>query len=91
MLGISQLIGDIGFQLDAINEISLRQGCIPAYVQGRVNAVISFFVSGIAPLGTLFAGIMSQYLGVRLTLFCGACGMLLITTWLAFAFRRLSR
>jgi predicted MFS family arabinose efflux permease len=88
MLGFSQLIGDIGFALYAINEISLRQGSIPAHVQGRVNAVIGFLVNGIAPLGTLLAGIVSEYIGIRLTLLCGAGGMLLIAVWLTFALTR---
>lgn len=88
MLGFSQLIGDIGFALYAINEISLRQSSIPAHMQGRVNAVIGFLVSGIAPLGTILAGIVSEYIGIRLTLLCGASGMLLIAVWLAFALTR---
>ncbi len=84
LLGISQLIGDIGFELYAINEISLRQGSIPDHVQGRVGAVMGFLVSGIAPLGTVLAGIVSEYIGIRLTLLCGAGGMILIAVWLAF-------
>lgn len=83
ILGISQLIGDIGFELYALNEISLRQINLPVSVQGRVNAVIGFLVDGVAPLGTLLAGIISQYIGVRMTLLYGASGMLLIAVWLA--------
>jgi predicted MFS family arabinose efflux permease len=85
MLGISQLVGDIGFELYAINEISLRQGSIPAHVQGRVGAVMGFLVDGIAPLGAVLAGVMSEYMGIRLTLLCGAGGMILIAAWLALA------
>ncbi|HEY4035761.1 MAG TPA: hypothetical protein VGL94_17530 [Ktedonobacteraceae bacterium] len=69
----------------AVNcEISLRQYCIPVHLQGRINAVISLLVGGIAPLGTLLAGVVSEYIGIRLTLLCGACGMLLLATWLPF-------
>lgn len=88
MLGISQLIGDIGFEVFAINEISLRQSSIPAHVQGRANAAIGLLVNGIAPLGTLIAGIASAYVGIRFILLCGASGMLLIAVWLAFALAR---
>jgi MFS family permease len=88
MLGISQLIGDIGFELYALNEISLRQINLPISVQGRVNAVIAFLVDGIAPLGTLLAGLVSEYLGVRMTLLSGATAMLLITIWLAIMLNR---
>lgn len=83
VLGISQLVGDIGFELHALNEISLRQSSLPFSVQGRVNAVISVLVNGIAPLGTLLAGIISEYIGIRMTLLYGAGGMLLIAIWLA--------
>jgi MFS family permease len=83
MLGISQLCGDIGFVLYALNEISLRQLSLPVAVQGRVNAVLSFLVEGIAPIGTLLAGIVSAYIGIRTTLLFGAAGMLLISIWLA--------
>jgi MFS family permease len=88
VLGGSQLIGDIGFTLYTINEISLRQYYIPAHMQGRVNTVIGFLVGGIAPLGTLLAGFISEYIGIRFTLLCGACGMSLIATWLTFVLIR---
>ena len=85
MLVASQLVGDIGFALYSINEMSLLQSTIPTHMQGRANAVISFLVSGIAPLGTLLAGIVSEYMGIRLTLLCGAGGMLLIAACFTFA------
>jgi predicted MFS family arabinose efflux permease len=88
VLGLSQMIGDIGFQLYAINEISLRQSNISGHVQGRIGAVMSFLVNGIAPLGTVLAGIASEYMSIRITLFCGAGGMILIAAWLAFALTR---
>lgn len=82
ILGLTQLIGDIGFQLCALSEISLRQRAIPMHLQGRVNAVIGFLINGVAPLGTLLAGVFADYAGIRFTLFCGAGGMLLIAIWL---------
>jgi predicted MFS family arabinose efflux permease len=90
MLGLAQLIGDIGFELYAIHEISLLQNSIAGHVQGRVNAALGLLVNGIAPLGTLIAGMASTFIGVRLTLLGGAGGMLLIATWLAFALARFS-
>ncbi|MBV9230542.1 MAG: MFS transporter [Chloroflexi bacterium] len=88
MLGISQLIGDIGFALCAINAISLRQSSIPAHVHGRVAAVMGFLVDGVAPLGAVLAGVVSESIGIRLTLLCGAGGMLLVAVWLMFALRK---
>ncbi|HEY0752358.1 MAG TPA: MFS transporter [Ktedonobacteraceae bacterium] len=88
ILGISQLIGDIGFQLHALTEVGLRQRSIPIHLQGRVNAMIGFLVSGVAPSGALLAGICSIYLGIRLTLLVGAGGMLLSALWLLFALRK---
>lgn len=88
ILGLSQLIGDIGYQLFAISEISLRQNSIPVQMQGRVNAVMIFLIGGIAPLGTLLASIVCLFIGVRLTLLCGASGMLLSALWLGFVLRK---
>lgn len=88
MLGISQLIGDSGFGLYAITEVSLRQSSVPVTVQGRVSAVMGFLENGVAPLGAVLAGVVSEYMGIRLTLLCGAGGMLLSAAWLAFALTR---
>ncbi|HET8911228.1 MAG TPA: MFS transporter [Ktedonobacteraceae bacterium] len=87
-LGLSQLLGDIGFQLFALNELSLRQGLVDDHVQGRVNSVMGFLVGGIAPLGSLLAGVLSEYIGIRMTLFCGSVGMLLSAVWLLLVLTR---
>jgi MFS family permease len=84
LMGMAQFFGDIGFALYAINETSLIQQEVPIHVQGRVNAVITFLVGGVAPFGALLAGIVSEYVGVRFTLFCGAGGILLVSGWLAW-------
>lgn len=52
-------------------------------MQGRVGAAMGFLVSGVAPLRTVLAGVVSE--GIRLTLLCGASGMLLIAVWLVCA------
>ena len=88
IFGISQFLGDIGFELYTLNEMSLRQLRLPLSVQGRVHAVISFLVDGIAPLGMLLAGIVSEYIGIRITLLYGAGGMLLTAVWLAVMLAR---
>lgn len=88
MMGLSQFIGDIGFALYSINEVSLLQKEVPIHVQGRVNAVVNFLVGGVAPSGALLAGIVSEYVGIRFTLLCGAGGMILVAVWFAFALIR---
>ena len=88
ILGISQLIGDIGFELYTLNEISLLQGSVSVHMQGRVSATMAFLVGGIAPLGTLLAGVVSEYVSIRMTLFCGSVGMLVCAIWLALVLRR---
>jgi MFS family permease len=88
ILGLSQLFGDIGYQLFAISEISLRQNCIPVQMQGRVNAVMIFLIGGVAPFGILLASIVCLFIGVRLTLLCGASGMLLSALGLGFVLRK---
>jgi MFS family permease len=85
MLGISQLIGDIGFALYSINETSLMQSTIPTHMQGRAHAVITLLIGSITPSGALLAGIVSEYIGIRFTLLCGAGGILLISAGFTFA------
>ncbi|EFH81256.1 MFS transporter [Ktedonobacter racemifer] len=82
LLALAQM-GDIGYALFSINEISLRQQQIPAHQLGRVNAAINFLVNGIGPLGALLAGLLAEVIGVRYTLLCGVCAMMLNAAWLA--------
>ena len=82
ILMLTQLVGDAGMAIYAINEVSLRQASIPDRFLGRVNATMHVIVGVIGPLGALLASILSGYIGIRSTLLIGALGILLSTGWL---------
>lgn len=85
LMALSQLLGDAGFAVYAINEISLRQKIVPAHLLGRVNAGMHILSTGMMPLGALLAGLVSELIGVRLTLLVGASGIFLASSWLLFS------
>lgn len=85
ILVLPQLIGDAGFAVYSVNEISLRQQLVPEHLLGRVNACMHILSNGVMPIGALLAGLLSERIGIRLTLLIGAIGILLSTTWLFFS------
>ncbi len=85
LLASSQFLGDAGFSIYAIGEISLRQQFVPQHLLGRVNACMHLLSNGVMPLGALLAGLLSEAVGVRLTLLVGACGLFLASGWLFFS------
>lgn len=82
LLALSQLLGDIGFAVYAIGDVSLRQQRAPAHLLGRVNACMYVLSAGALSLGALLAGLLSEVLGIRLTLLVGAAGLLGAVAWL---------
>lgn len=78
----AQLLGGLGSILYVIREVSLRQEVIPDRFLGRVNACASFITAGATLSGSLLAGMVSEFIGIRLTLIAGACGMALSAAWL---------
>jgi predicted MFS family arabinose efflux permease len=85
LMALSQLIGDTGFAVYSINEVSLRQQLVPDHLLGRVNAGMQMLSTGIMPLGALLAGLLSELIGIRLTLLIGSAGMFLAPAWLFFS------
>jgi predicted MFS family arabinose efflux permease len=85
LLALSQLVADAGFSVYAIGEISLRQQLVPYHLLGRVNACTHILSTGVLPLGALLAGLLSELVGVRLTLLVGSAGLFLAAIWLLFS------
>lgn len=85
LMAISQLVGDSGFAVYSINEVSLRQELVPTYLLGRVNACMHILAHSIMPLGALLAALLSAVIGVRLTLLVGSSGIFLAAGWLVFS------
>jgi hypothetical protein len=54
-------------------------------LQGRMNATLSFLVSGMLPLGALAGGALGEVLGLRATITLAAVGSLLSVLWVLFS------
>jgi MFS family permease len=76
MIGALVLSG-FGSVVYNITQVSLRQAITPHSLQGRMNAVMRFFVWGTIPLGALVGGALASQIGLRATLFVGAFGGML--------------
>src|SRR5207244_5757021 len=68
------IVGGFGAVVYNIQQVSLRQTITPERLQGRMNAVMRFLVWGTIPLGSLTGGALASTIGLRETLFVGACG-----------------
>jgi MFS family permease len=80
---IAQQLGDGGFVVYSINEVTLRQTIAPGRLLGRVNAGFEICAHGVLLLGILAGGALGETLGLRGTLAIGAGAMLVAALWLA--------
>jgi MFS family permease len=67
----------LGIQIHGINLMSLRQAITAHRLQGRMNASFRFINVCAMMIGALVAGVLGEMIGLRPTLFVGACGMFL--------------
>ncbi len=63
---------------------TLLQIQAPDHLRGRVMGVYSFLVLGLAPLGSLQAGFVSEHLGVRYSIGLGGAACCLTVAWVAW-------
>jgi MFS family permease len=85
LLVAQQLLGDGGYTVYEINQMSLRQAVAPERMLGRINASIRFIGLGAMLLGALAGGLIGEAFGLRTTLVLGACGTILAALWLALS------
>ena len=70
-LAAHQLLSD-GFACAFIVQaVTLRQTVVPKHVQGRANAAIHVFASGLLPAGALVAGVIAEVAGTELAVWVG--------------------
>jgi len=65
----NQVVTDPAWTYYNINELSLRQRITPDRLQGRMNGSIQFLEFGGTFLGTIFAGLFADAIGLREVLF----------------------
>jgi len=80
---VAQQLGDGGFVVYSINEVTLRQTIAPDRLLGRVNASFEICAHGVLLLGILGGGALGETLGLRGTLAIGGGVMLLAAASLA--------
>jgi hypothetical protein len=85
MLVLAQFGGGLAGPLYSVNAISIRQAITSAEWQGRINATSRFITWGTIPLGALVGGGLGQLLGVRLTLWLAALGLIFSFLWIYFS------
>ena len=78
-------VGDVCWPVFNVCELSLRQAITPGEVLGRVNAAMQMLNRGLLPIGSLGAGALAEWMGLRPTLAVGAAGVLLSSLWLVFS------
>lgn len=84
-------LGDIGWPVYHVNELSLRQVITPEHLLGRVNAATQMLSRGLLPVGSLCSGALAVVIGIRSTLALAAAGLLLSSLWLVFSPIRMMR
>lgn len=82
LLVLAQLLGDGLLAVYFTAELSLRQAITPDHLLGRTNASLQVLIGGVAPLGTLAAGALGEWIGPRLTLLIAVGGMVGAALWL---------
>ena len=69
-----QLIGDLGATLEEITELSLLQAMVPNELLGRVNSAYDFLTHLALLVGTIGAGLIGEWFGLRQALLFGLVG-----------------
>ncbi len=80
LAGASYLLFTFRTMVDNVIQVSLRQRVTPDGLLGRMNATMRFLMFGAVALGSLAAGLIAQYAGVRTALWVGVAGLAL--AWL---------
>jgi predicted MFS family arabinose efflux permease len=68
VLLVAAQLGDLGWPIYNINELTLRQAITPKDMLGRVNAVMQMLIRGVFPVGSFCGGALASVIGVRPTL-----------------------
>ncbi len=79
------VVGEVGLIIYGdVLFFSMLQKLVPQQLLGRVSSVLFLMAVGLMPLGTLTAGVVASYIGIRTTLFLG--GLLSCSTTLVLLF-----
>ena len=78
------------FVLYNVLQISYRQLLCPPESLGQMNAAVRWLIRGLIPIGSLLAGILADFFGIRATLAIAAAGSWFAVLWVVCSpFRKL--
>jgi MFS family permease len=80
-----QLLGDAGWGVHDVTELSLRQAITPDRMRGRVNSAITFTGRCMQLAGAAAAGVIAETAGLRWALAAGATAQVLAGLTLLFS------
>ncbi|HEX5823765.1 MAG TPA: MFS transporter [Candidatus Limnocylindrales bacterium] len=85
LLVAQQLIGDVAATIEEITEVSLLQTMVPNELLGRVNGTYNFLTHLSLLVGTIGAGLIGEWVGLRQALAFGLLGGVaaVILVWLS--------
>jgi MFS family permease len=80
-----QLIGDVSATIEEITEVSLVQTTVPNELLGRVNGTYNFLTHLFLLVGTIGAGLIGEWVGLRQAMMFGLLGGIaaVILVWLS--------
>jgi MFS family permease len=68
VVAVVSFVSSLGVLIYNIVQVSYRQALVPREIQGRMNATMRTIVWGVIPLGSLLGGLLTTYIGLRLTI-----------------------
>lgn len=68
--------------LGSVARITIQQILIPSYVRGEVSGTMIMLTWGMIPLGSLFGGILSDFIGIRATIIIAAVFLISSNFWM---------
>jgi len=74
VVGVFMLIGNVGAQ-------SLIQNAVEPHIRARVLSVFIVFAHGFPAIGSVIAGWIASYVGLQMTIGCGALALVSVWIW----------
>lgn len=82
MLFAAEFLSGLGVMILDVNGNSIRAVITPDRLRGRVSGAHRVINYGVRPLGSLLAGVLGSWIGLRPTLWISSVGAILAVLWL---------
>jgi MFS family permease len=82
MLFVAEFLSGLGVMILDVNGNSLNAALIPDRLRARVSGAHRVINYGVRPVGSLLAGVLASWIGLRTTLWVSSVGAALGVLWL---------